>query len=133
VPSEKKKAGRPEKHEGWETAAFAAELGFFREGVDITNELIFNILPAGTVGRVDDVKRMRDRHQRKAKEEAKGFAQKHLTRVGLAVGRQKGDMQNRADALAKTHYWQAYLEGGHKGDWHYLENILWRELARQSM
>lgn len=129
----KSRAGSPLKTEGWEVAAFAAELMLLRDDADVTNEAIFDALPAGTVGTKDVVKRVRDRQHKRAKLAAKDFAGAHLRSTGLAVGEQGVDMQQRAELIAKKHYWRAWLEGGYKGDWAYLEVILKRELAQQRM
>lgn len=134
----RKAPGRKRINEQWEAAAFAAELGLIKEleakdydSNQIVVAEIFSALPVGTVSSVNDVKRMRDRHKKRAPKEATCMADSYLSKNGLKLGKSKEISARIAKHLVEENAWRAYLEGGHKGDWAFLERILNKELAQQ--
>ena len=123
----KGKSGRPEKENKWKGAAFAAELELLdnADGPAAINEAIFSRLPKGTVESVDEVKLMRDNEKRYwAPKAAAEYLKTYLTMKGFKAGSGNPKACQQAQTIVKENRWAAYLKGGHKGDWTYLENIL---------
>jgi len=125
----------------WDTVAFQAELNILEgrsaqeEGFSI-NQSILDALPNGTVKKknglteVKQVALMRDRHKKRAREEAKNRAAAWLTTNKLSLeGNESKAAEMAADRVKQT-FWLAYLKGGHSGDWSHLTEALRRELAR---
>lgn len=133
----KGKTGRPRITNGWETAAFQAELNILNspwggDGRSSINDAILSALSEGTFktnsGQItaEAVKDMRARHKKRARKEANKRAAAWLKEEKLSLeGR-----TSEAKKTVKQTFWRSYLKGGHSGDWSYLTDALRRELAR---
>ncbi|MBW7865411.1 MAG: hypothetical protein H3C30_13495 [Candidatus Hydrogenedentes bacterium] len=97
----------------------------------VTNKAIYEALPPDTTASEDDIRKMRDRHKKRARSAAQKVADEVLSRHGLKEGKAKESAERIAKGVVAGNYWRAYLEGGYKKKWHSLENRLTVELARQ--
>lgn len=133
--------GRLRIETGWETAAYQAELNILKappmkDAQWSINKAILEALPRGTVkgkeGRtpIDEVKAFRARERKRARTEAHEKAVKYLQTHQLSYGGNMDSAREGATETVEQNYWRAYLEGGHRGNWDYLERALERELAR---
>ena len=130
--------GRPRIDGGWEVAMFQTELNILQDPKEepVTCEAIFQRLEQGLVADVDELRQVRNRHKdSRCPTAALAFTKQYLTRLGFMAVGVSADLKEEAVSIAqdltKQYRWRAYLEGGHRGDWHYLESALYRELAQQ--
>ncbi|MBW7866589.1 MAG: hypothetical protein H3C30_19525 [Candidatus Hydrogenedentes bacterium] len=122
----KGRPGRGRANEGWEVAAFAVELQLIEaarqgNGVSDVNCVIVEGLPKELKKNRAHVEAMRRRHKDRARRDAESFAEKYNTRKQAVIGK---DRWKEIQKIVKDNHWEAYLRGGHSGDWTTLEAAL---------
>jgi hypothetical protein len=130
---EKRPPHRPKKKdEGYETAMWNVEREILNLGGDYSSQAVYDRLEKACPGMVespDYLATVRERHIYRAKTAANAFMEEYLTKNALQLAGNKGEAKRSAELCTKRNYWLAYLEGGHDGNWSFLEAKLTTALA----